>query len=190
MPCRVSDWRKDAKTLLLAFVGAVLGGIGAYVGSLIVNDLKLIQLEPADQVIAALVVSMIVGYSLLVWVNVRLRRALSSRAPTKSTDQEKPQAPARWEFFRLHEVTKVLDKVREELVVSQWWPDGTTVKIEATSSDNMDFALKFAQTESAPLQPSEDHSQALTIWGVSRTKKLAREFETEIGAGVWYAVAA
>ena len=84
----------------------------------------------------------------------------------------------------------MLDKVRDELVVSQWWPNGTTVKIEATSSDNMDLALKFAQTESAPLQLSEDHSHALTIWGVARTKKWAREFKTEVGAGVWYAVAA
>jgi len=57
-------------------------------------------------------------------------------------------------------------------------------------SDNMNFALKFAQTDSAPLQPSEDHSRALTIWSVSRTKKLAREFKTETGAGVWYAAAA
>jgi len=185
----VSGWRRDARTLLLAFFGAVLGGIGGYVGSLIVNYLKLVQLGPSEQAIAALVVSMIAGYSILIWTNLRLRRSQPGVALARGEGSVKAEPLSHWEFWPLHDVSKVLNRVGEELVVSHWWPDSTTIRVEAGSSDNMDFAVKFSGSVDPPLLTIQDHSRANIVWTEGRTKKWAKEFKTQLGAGVWYFVA-
>ncbi len=168
-------------------ISVVAEAVIVTVVSAALNALQVVRLTPYDFLVIGLGVSLATLAYFMVCL-LRENRGLRSRIGELNTRIDRMMAePAG--FTQVEDREATLDSTAKEVIVSHWWPKGTTVQFVIWSTDTTHASVAFESAEVAPPQLPTDHSHAVVKWSEPRTPKWGKTFETD-EAGIWHFIAA
>src|SRR3989442_11787631 len=131
---RAGFWQREGRSLLTVFLAAVVTPVGAYIGTLAVNRLQGIQIDPTAQiavvVVSSIVVTAMVACVILIRENRRLKaKVIQVNELLGKESVHKAGSERLLDFIKVEDVSKDLTKDDPDLVVERWEDESQRVRV-------------------------------------------------------------